>query len=48
MTGEYYRVWYKNYQGETVEYARGLTLDEAQFLISQLAISGFMAWYEAE
>ena len=44
----YYRVFYKNYKGETKEYAHGLTLEEAQFLISQLAISGYMAWYEEE
>ena len=44
----YYHVWYKNYRGETKEYARGLTLEEAQDLISQLANDGFMAWYEEE
>ena len=44
----YYRVFYKNYHGETKEYARGLTLEEAQDLISQLANDGFMAWYEEE
>ena len=44
----YYRVFYKNYRGETKEYAHGLTLEEAQSLITQLAIDGFMAWYEEE
>lgn len=42
----YYRVFYKNYRGETKEYAHGLTLDEAQYLITQVAI--IMAWYEEE
>ena len=44
----YYRVFYKNYHGKTKEYAKGLTLEEAQNLIAQLAFDGFMAWYEEE
>ena len=46
MTGKYYRVFYVNYRGETKEYAHGLTLEEAQYLITQVAI--VMAWYEEE
>ena len=45
-TSKFYRVWYKNYRGETKEYAHGLTLEEARELIEQLAI--IMAWYEEE
>ena len=44
----YYRVFYKNYKGETKEYAKGLTLEEADWLVSQLEISGYIAWYEEE
>ena len=44
----YYRVFYVNYHGETKEYAHGLKLEDAEWLVSQLTISGFMAWHEEE
>ena len=44
----YYRVFYVNYRDETKEYARGLKLEDAEWLVDQLTISGYVAWYEEE
>ena len=44
----YYRVWYKNYKGETTEYAHGLTKEMAEYFVKTLMKERFEAWYEEE